>query len=367
MLRIAVRVFYALAYSYTIHAHNIVRLADQRFAKFILRHNGKVPAKQPYFIFSSDSLEVCFDRCVAETPCKSINYNDVIKECQHVDYDINDGRDYVIKPGFRHYDTGITSVTRILDVNRNYCITSTGSDPCNFGTPTFVYLYYKPISNPSCTGIEAYFDFDRAAGTLIHLCSGLAVMWDPNKHLALRPLADWTGDYIKKTSWRWRLNSFGYLDNAHQAIYPYGGFSDGSYARMTGYADTSNQNCRMVLDRVAQHPVLFQKMNGSFHGGGFSKFESEFRKKFKNGFHYSTRQSDFWIYPKMGHLYAVRMQALFAPDVTGVYSFWLRGDGWAVLNIGADETPSSRQQIAKLMHHNNQYTLAASGTKFMEH
>ena len=58
----------------------------------------------------------------------------------------------------------------------------------------------------------------------------------------------------------------------------------------------------------------------------------------------------------MGTYYAVRMQALFTPDVTGVYSFWLRADDWVVLNIGTDETPSSRQQVAKLMSWNAHYS-----------
>ena len=79
----------------------------------------------------------------------------------------------------------------------------------------------------------------------------------------------------------------------------------------------------------------------------YDNFEYEFRSKFANGYQRLIYQSDFVIYPEMGWTYAVRMQALFSPDVTGTYTFWLRGDDWALLFIGDDKTPSSRKFVAE--------------------
>ena len=106
-----------------VYTHNIIQLNDQRFAKFVLRHIDKVPTTQHFYEFQSDSLEICFDRCVATTPCISINYNIGSKQCQLVNYDINTGKDYEARSGWQHFDTGRTSIIRILSSDKNYCMT----------------------------------------------------------------------------------------------------------------------------------------------------------------------------------------------------------------------------------------------------
>ncbi|XP_066925352.1 uncharacterized protein [Clytia hemisphaerica] len=355
-----------LATSSLTYAHNILRLNELRSAKFILQQNGMVPTKQPYLEFKTDSVEICMDRCVAETPCKSINYNDVTSECQHVDYDVNDGREYINKTGFKHYDTGITQLTRILTISQTYCVTVITSDPCWHGdAPSQVYLYYKPISSDECQNIGAYYDFDRTSGTMVHHCSGLVVT-RYSGYFVLRTLPKWSQTYVSNEMYIWRLNSYGYVDFNSQALHAYTGIGDGKYARYGAAGVLPPSDDRIVFDRFVQ-PVLLHKYDGVVFRN-IDTLESDIRNRIStNGYHYSTRQSDFWIAPSMGDNYVIRMQAFFIPDVTGTYSFWLRGDDMALLFIGTDETPESRQEIARLRYAIGDYLTEHSGTKYMEY
>ncbi|XP_066916415.1 uncharacterized protein [Clytia hemisphaerica] len=345
-----------------INAHNILRLADQRSAKFLLRHDGKVPNREPYIEFKTDSVEVCMDRCVAGAPCKSINYNSTLQTCQHIDYDINDGKDYGTKPGWQHYDTGKTQLTRILDGTQNYCVTNTESDPCNPGSGSYYYLRYKPITDASCTGIEAYYEFDETLGTIKHHCSGLFLIKYIG-YVTLQPESSLSGSLLTDELNRWRKNSYNFLDHHHSALYPYNGLSDGTWTRYTSYNVLPGAGSTIVLDRIV-HPVKFEMMHTTI--SNFDNFESEFRSRFANGYQKTVYQSDFNIYPSMGDTYAVRMQALFSPDVTGTYSFWLRGDDYALLFIGEDEAPASRQFVAKRPNNYAYYHTDAKGEKFLE-
>jgi len=47
-----------------------------------------------------------------------------------------------------------------------------------------------------------------------------------------------------------------------------------------------------------------------------------------------------------GDHFIARMQALFVAPVTGTYTFFLRGDDYAFLYIGSNESPGSRQLVA---------------------
>ena len=51
------------------------------------------------------------------------------------------------------------------------------SNKCNpsFTTKTEHRLLYKEINRDSCKRVEAYFDFDRSTGVLLHYCSGLLI------------------------------------------------------------------------------------------------------------------------------------------------------------------------------------------------
>ena len=122
---------YLLFHCQCVLTHNILRLSDERSAKFILRHDGKVPSLQPYLAFNATCVEICMDRCVAKPPCKSVNYHKDWQTCQLVDYDITDGKDYVTKQGWMHYDTGRSRLTRIVDNTQNFCLTIYSSNPCN--------------------------------------------------------------------------------------------------------------------------------------------------------------------------------------------------------------------------------------------
>ena len=67
--------------------------------------------------------------------------------------------------------------------------------------------------------------------------------------------------------------------------------------------------------------------------------------------------SEFTINPGLGFdTYAAQMQAIFSPDTTGEFEFWVIGGDYAMLFIGDDEQSTSRQLVAQL----NGYTLSRS-------
>ena len=67
--------------------------------------------------------------------------------------------------------------------------------------------------------------------------------------------------------------------------------------------------------------------------------------------------SEFTINPGLGFSrYAAQMQAIFSPDTTGEFEFWVIGGDYAMLFIGDDEQSTSRQLVAQL----NGYTLSRS-------
>ncbi|XP_066910743.1 uncharacterized protein [Clytia hemisphaerica] len=346
-----------------VYTHNIIRLDDQRFAKFILRHIDKVPTKPHFYEFQSDSLEVCFDRCVATTPCISINYNMTGKRCQLVNYDINMGKDYEARSGWQHFDTGRTSIVRILSSDKNYCITIESEDQCNpsFTSTSEHSLLYKEINRAACKGVGAYFDFDRFTGVLVHYCSGLVV--EPRNTYVVA-----VGNPLLQTynPNRWRVTQLGYMSFHLLAMYPRNNrLGQNVSVHASGNEDISQDQGKVFIERDSI-PVKYEFWSKSM--SSFTSFESTARLHMERQIPARiTRLDSFDCYPSTDQdLYFVRMITLFSPDVTGTHSFWLRGDDWAMLFIGDDETMESKKLVAQFQASDGTFSGAHSGSKYLE-
>ena len=149
---------------------NILRTPKKNYAKFILKHANKVHATAPYKSMTVRNLFICLDACTYETSCKSANYKDVgvvhQNLCQLVANDRNDSPNYVDSPGWGHYDTGKTTLTKFLTVYYNLCVVPQ-SYSCDGSSD-----YLITANGDHCDQDYAYFDFDVDTGRLYHRCSG---------------------------------------------------------------------------------------------------------------------------------------------------------------------------------------------------
>ena len=88
--------------------------------------------------------------------------------CQLVSNDRNDSPNYVDSPGWGHYYTGKTTLTKFLTVQYGLCVVPV-SYSCNGGEPLIT------ANGDHCDQDYAYFDFDVDAGRIYHRCSGFFV------------------------------------------------------------------------------------------------------------------------------------------------------------------------------------------------
>ena len=206
---------------HVVYGDNILRLADQRYGKFVLRREGMVPDKTPHFQFNTTQMAVCVDKCVAKPPCKSVNFNKDLGQCQLVDYDIADGKNYVSKTGWENYDTGRSSLTRIQTSNGQYCMVPDYANICTDGADITGYIYavFKPISDPFCQGIRAYYDFDQDAGVIVHYCSSL-VLYRSGSYAQFIQMKDYPyKPYEYSSLFRWRFNRCKFIfENKHYTL-----------------------------------------------------------------------------------------------------------------------------------------------------
>ena len=167
--------FQIISYIYLVTCHNILRLPTVRQGRFELRHQNKVQSKDHYRELKVKTVEVCVDRCVADSQCKSVNFfstgNDdaILDFCQLVAYDVTDNSNYVDRTGWNHYDTGRTKVTRIKNRYTGECYVPDSSSGCALSSS---YIIPVPSSDSRCNSLEAYFEFDRDTGRITHYCSG---------------------------------------------------------------------------------------------------------------------------------------------------------------------------------------------------
>ena len=152
-------------------AHNILRLSDVRQAKFVLRHLNKIHAVASYKQLAVASVQNCLDECVTDTICKSVNFmpnqtsvdDKKTKDhsCELVDKDLTDDYEYVDKPGWKHYDTGRSTLTRIIHYSTGMCIfPEQYNSGCHQSGDSDVELR----SGSDCDSILAYFEFNRDTG-----------------------------------------------------------------------------------------------------------------------------------------------------------------------------------------------------------
>lgn len=152
--------------------HNILRLPNIRQAKFVLRHINKIHATASYKQFMVASVQNCLNDCVSDTSCKSTNFMKNLTSvddkktkdhyCELVAEDLTDKSEYVDKPGWKHYDTGRTVLTRIIHQYSGHCFYPEGYGSCD---TTAVDSWVDLRQTSYCDDILAYFEYDRDSGT----------------------------------------------------------------------------------------------------------------------------------------------------------------------------------------------------------
>ena len=184
---------YLFLYIHLCWSHNILRIGNQRLAKFQRRHEGKVQAAAHYKEFPVGDLIICMDRCVADNPCKSFNFYNAQNDqeqnvCQLVSSDITDGNNYVERLNWDHYDTGRSKLTRLRHRDNNYCYVPHQKQDCTFNGGAKISAL--SMSDSKCSSILAYFEYDRHTGIITHFCSG--------KVLCPKSYGSWSLMYVKE-------------------------------------------------------------------------------------------------------------------------------------------------------------------------
>ena len=150
-----------------------------------------MPVTEHFSQFNVSTTEVCMDQCVATPPCKSVNHNEDLGLCQLVNYDITDGKDYTPKEGgWMNYDTGRSRLTRLFSSSGSYCLLPQNTNPCGISQSSDVHLVYRLTTNPHCQSIEAYYEFDRDSGLIIHYCSSLMLIPYSSSDVLLRQITN---------------------------------------------------------------------------------------------------------------------------------------------------------------------------------
>jgi len=155
-------------------ASNILRLPKVNQAHFILKDVNKKHATSPYKTFNVDSTFDCVDSCTFDTSCKSVNVdeNSQPNECQLVAADRNTADSYVTAAGFKHYDTGKTTLTLFRNQYWTSCIVPRTLS-CDASTTATELMFTTQTDR--CDQLYAYFSYDVDTGRLIHHCTGQSV------------------------------------------------------------------------------------------------------------------------------------------------------------------------------------------------
>lgn len=150
------KVLQVISLIHLLACHNILRTPKTRRAKFVLRHTDRVQGAVHYRELVVAAEAICIDRCVADDPCKSVNAHAVDSStviCQLVDKDITDNRDYPERPGWRHFDTGRSRVTRIRTLDGQFCI----APDKNCGVAwVWSWIYVYSVTDPTGTSKHGY-------------------------------------------------------------------------------------------------------------------------------------------------------------------------------------------------------------------
>lgn len=328
-------------YIYLVACHNIVRLPTVRKGEFEVRHVDKVQSKPHYLELKLESIQVCVDKCVADSQCKSVNFFSTgsLDTCQLVAYDITDNNNYTNRTGWKHYDTGRTKVTRLRERASGYCyIPETAG--CEIGD---TYIISLPSSDNRCNSLDAYFRYNRDTGLISHYCSGRKVCGttlDNGHYIMVKTNCNHWYAYNNNLLKRWRIFSDNSLD-----------FQGLCWKRYNGYVQTTNicpdAGAIDFLD-LEPGPVkasyILNHHHNQFDGLlnsilTHSNYNSPQRVTYYNSFDYFVSHEENFV---------IRFQAIFNAPFTGNITFWLAGDDFAFLFIGDDETENSKQKIAQM-------------------
>ncbi|XP_066920882.1 uncharacterized protein [Clytia hemisphaerica] len=336
-------------------AHNILRIDDTRIAKFVLRHEDKVHVTPHYKELNIEEEAACVDRCVTETQCKSVNFykNDTDAEeskCQLVAEDIDDLNEYMDRVGWRHLDTGKTSITRLKHPN-GYCWVPEVSSPCDFSVSN---VELQPLSSSKCQDISAYFDFDRSwSGTIIHVCSGkmlcpasTAASGNP---ITLVDVHDCTfSDQYLDGRKKFRRNPYGFLEFApNLCVAPSGNAVSTAYD-MTLTSTCTSTAARLTYDFV-KGPIkvsIFLSMGSRT----FENFEAAIRSR-QNSPSSIIYMDVFMQRTKTWDYHGMRMESVLQAPATGEYRFNLIANQYSKLYFGRDESEGSKEYCAGSHEH----------------
>ncbi|XP_066917554.1 uncharacterized protein [Clytia hemisphaerica] len=325
--------------------HNILRWSDIRIAKFVLRHTDKVRAQTPYREFTIFDEAACIDRCVEDgsAPCKSVNFfrneTDVNQSiCQLLSADITDTNEYTNKPGWRHFDTGKTRLTRLMHSD-GYCFVPNAAS-CVFSSSV---LSLRPMSE--CDVIEAWFDFDRNTGIISHVCSGKALCPGSRtfgNDITLINFGDcefYKLDSYEREKFRIHMNVFLEFYVGCACQYPLTGSVAGNTLRLTHFGNCDNPACQMRYD-FENGPVKVTIV--SISGVPYNGLVTRIRAKINAGEIWAVRYIDGLMYRTRAHdTFGTKMQTIFQAPSTGTYTFYIHVDKYAKVMMSTDETKAN--------------------------
>ena len=176
-----VKYFQFLSYAYFVACHNILRTPTLRLARFELRHVDRVQSKPHFLEYKVKSIESCVNVCTAKPQCKSVNFfsnssdAEILDICQLVGDDVTDNNDYIARPGWKHYDTGRTKVTRLRQKTTGECYVP-ANQGCGLSGEYQMHLVSP--SDTRCNDVDAYFEYDRDTGRISQYCTGREVCPD---------------------------------------------------------------------------------------------------------------------------------------------------------------------------------------------
>ena len=159
-------------------ASNIIRQVEFNQATFILHKVNQKITSSPFQTLTVENTADCLDTCTDHSSCLSVNVDENVNplECQLVSVDRNTaGVSYVSAAGVKHYDTGVSRLSRwrvYNDASARCLVPDTKS--CDL--PSTGYATLTLTSNADeCNQLYAYFSFDFENGVLSHHCTGYPV------------------------------------------------------------------------------------------------------------------------------------------------------------------------------------------------
>ncbi|XP_066930686.1 uncharacterized protein [Clytia hemisphaerica] len=346
-----------------VFTHNIIRSPSDGYnqARFVLRHINKVHATAHYSQSNVTCIAKCVDKCVTDTNCKSVNFflnqdSDTLPDdiCQLVSSDLTDKYEYTEKPGWKHYDTGRSVLTRITVPAGSGCMFPESGSDCSYVSTNSLELR----TGDECNSVRAYFEYDRDAGTLKHYCSGLYVC--PNsipttsyiaaKIQSLSSSYKCQGNFYKAgdEQYKWRTNFDNGMEFKGVCLYV-------NELGVNHNFDISHAAC---YDGNTKHMFAYDFEQGPVKASIYYSTESHttysgFVDYIKGRIDYNSPPrveylNDFsWFLSSPWDHVGIRLQAAFRAQETGEYTFTIQGDDYGVMYIHSCMTCTDYVRVAR--------------------